>query len=71
MFHKDTRFILIILASLEECPGRLCHNPTVRVLVGFVDKNFNLGHNFPTFTDRYLILHLYIPCEEGDLVTYF
>ena len=56
------------LASRDECPGSLCHSPSVgvgvRVRVGCVDKNFNLGHNFQTRRGRALILHMCIPCDQ-------
>ena len=57
-----------LLASRDECPGSLCHSPSVgvgvRVRVGCVDKNFNLGHNFQTSRGRALILHMCIPCDK-------
>ena len=36
----------------------------VRFGIGCMDKNFNLGHNFPTITDRDLIFHMCIPCDK-------
>ena len=30
----------------------------------WVDKNFNLNHNFQTRSDRAFILHMYIPCDK-------
>ena len=53
-----------ILASRDECPGSLCHSSGVHVGVGCMDKNFNLCHNFPTITERDLILHMCIPCDK-------
>ena len=52
---------LSFLASRDECPGSLCHSPSVGVRVGCVDKNFNLSHNFQTRRSRALILHMCIP----------
>ena len=52
------------LASRDECQGSLCHSPTVRIRVWWVDKNFNLGHNFLTRNDRAFILHMCIPCYQ-------
>ena len=37
---------------------------SVRVCVGGVDKNFNLGLNFQTRSDRAFILHMCIPCDK-------
>ena len=56
----------ILLASRDECPGSLCHSPSVGVgvRVGCVDQNFNLGHNFQTRRGRALILHMCIPCGK-------
>ena len=48
------------LARRDECPGSLCHSPSVRVDVGGVNKNFNLGHNFQTISDRAFIFHMCI-----------
>ena len=36
----------------------------VRVGVGCVDKNFNLGHNFQTIEDIAFIYHMCIPCDK-------
>ena len=32
--------------------------------VGSMNKNFNLGHNFRTTSDRAFILHMCIPCDK-------
>ena len=36
----------------------------VSVRVGGVDKNFNLGHNIQTRSDRPFIFHMCIPCDK-------
>ena len=50
----------------HECLRSLCYSPSVRlsIRIGFVDKNFNLGHKFKTITDRDFILHICIPCDK-------
>ena len=59
------------LGSRDECPGSLCHSPgvgilvCVRVSICCVDKNFNLSHNFPTITDRDLMLYMCIPYDKS------
>ena len=61
---------LCFLASRDECPGSLCHSPSVRIGVSVgvrvwcVNKNFNLGLNFLTSSDRAFILHVCIPCDK-------
>ena len=41
--------------------GELMYSPGVRV---GENKNFNLGHNFLTTSDRAFILHMCIPCDK-------
>ena len=67
---RDKTFHMVpyFLASRDECPGSLCHSPSVgvgvHVCLGCVDKNFNLGHNFQTKRCKILILHMCIPCDK-------
>ena len=72
--HGDSRLIELrkkspvcaFLAGRDECQGSKCQSPTarVRVRVGCVNKNFNLGYNFLTNSDRALILQKCIPCDK-------
>ena len=38
--------------------------PFFHTFIACVNKNFNLGHNFHTRSDRAFILHLCIPCDK-------
>ena len=44
--------------------GSLCHNVSVRLGVGGVDKNFNLGYTFQTRRGCAFILHMCISCDK-------
>ena len=46
------------------CPGSLCHSPTVGIGLGEMNKNFNLGRNFLTGSDKAFILHMCIPYDK-------
>ena len=59
--HKRSHYFL---ASRDECAGSLCHSPTVLVRVWCVNKNFNLGQNFLTRSERAFISHMCIPCDK-------
>ena len=51
MVANATGRVLILLPALSVCLS-VCH------------KNFNLGHNFCTITDRALILGMCVPCDK-------
>ena len=73
--NQSRRSRCTFLASRDKyVRGAKCHSPTVRVgvRVGGVNKNFNLGHNFQTRSDRPSILHMCIPCDKTfHVVPYF
>ena len=56
--------ILSLFSEPGRMSGTLCHSPTVRVRMWCVDKNFNLGHNFLTWSDRAFILRMCIFCDK-------
>ena len=45
------------------CPGSLCRCPNVGILIGCVDKKFNIGHNLNT--SRIMALKFYM-CISRD-----